>query len=90
MADFDPGFMGAMTGAAAGPMMDTFQAAGDAFGGAVADGGLEAGGDAFMDTFTTAIDGGAIPGMTTEVFEGAVDTFMDNMDFDAMATRKLP
>ena len=79
-------FFEAMGGGGAGPMMDAFQGGGEAFGTALGGGGgLEAAGDAFMDTIGTALDGGAVPGITMENFEEVADAFMDSVDFSPIA-----
>jgi hypothetical protein len=74
-------FQDVMSGDGAAPMMEVFQTGADAFQGAVGgEGGLAAGGDAMMDSIGTALEGGAVPGMTPEMMDGVMDTFMDNMD----------
>ena len=48
----------------------------EAFGNAMQGGGdLAAAGDAFMDTMHQAIEGGDIPGMTVDAFDGMADAF---------------
>ena len=55
-------FFDAMGGGGAGPMMDAFQGGGEAFGAALGGGGgLEAAGDAFIETNGTALEVGAEP-----------------------------
>ena len=80
-------FIDVMSGDGAGAMMDTFANGAEAFNGAVGgEGGMAGGGDAFMDSVSTALDGGAVPGFEGGDFGDVADAFMDGLEIPDGAT----